>query len=200
MIDFTPPPKTHGAYLFDCDGTLADTMPIHYQAWVEAVKAQGVDIDYSPELFYSMAGMTAQDTVRALNQKFGISLDHEAVGQAKNALYAQRLPIIRPITEVVAFCQSCLDAGAPVAVVSGSSRTEVTKTLEAIELADKIETLVCQGETSRGKPHPEPFTHAADLLKVDYRDCLVLEDSIPCIEGVQSIGMSSILIPNQMLK
>lgn len=200
MIAFTPPQKPYGAYLFDCDGTLADTMPLHYQAWVEAVKVQGAEIDYSPELFYSMAGMTAKDTIQTLNQKFGTSLDHETVEQTKNALYAQRLPEIRPIVEVVAFCQSCLDAGAPVAVVSGSTRTEVIATLKAIKLADKIDTLVCQGETPRGKPHPEPFTHAADLLEVNYRDCLVLEDSIPCIESVKSIGMSALLIPNKMLR
>ena len=199
MIAFIPPKEKFGAYLFDCDGTLADTMPLHYEAWKQAVIEHGANFDYSVELFYSMAGMSVQDTITRLNEMFKTDLDPNEVGETKNALYSERLQFVKPIQGVVDFCLDCLSSTAKVAVVSGSSRKEVEATLEIIGLGGKIETTVCQGETELGKPHPQPFTYAANLLSTPYEDCLVLEDSAICIEGVKSEGMSALFIPNSML-
>ncbi|MGB0371768.1 MAG: HAD family hydrolase [Opitutales bacterium] len=199
MISFSPPKEPFKAYLFDCDGTLADTMRLHYDAWTRAVKEHGGDFDYSPELFYSMAGMTVEDTIARLNETFGTQLDHRAVGATKNALYAKMLDQVEPIAPVVSFCEDCIASGAAVAVVSGSTREDVDATLEAIGLGDKISLKICQGDTRRGKPDPMPFKHAADLLGVAYPDCLVLEDSEHSYQSAQGIGMSAILIPNTML-
>lgn len=199
MISFTPPNKEYGAYLFDCDGTLADTMPLHYSAWTRAVKAHGATFDYSVELFYSMAGVSVVETIDRLNEQFSLSLDPDAVAETKNGMYEALLSEVKPIKPVVDFCLELIDQGAKVAVVSGSTRTEVNATLGAIGLGGKFETMVCQGEAPRGKPQPDPFTQAADILEVAYKDCYVLEDSPHSLEGAQSVGMSGVLLPNTML-
>ena len=199
MISFTPPSEAYGAYLFDCDGTLADTMPLHYDAWKRAVQAHGADFDYSVKLFYSMAGVSVVDTIDRLNKQFSASLDPDAVGETKKGMYAAMLSDVTPIQPVVDFCLKLLEQGEKVAVVSGSTREEVNATLGAIGLSGKFTTMVCQGESARGKPQPDPFTKAADILGVAYANCYVLEDSPHSLEGAKGVGMSGVLIPNAML-
>lgn len=198
MSPFTPPQKPYAGYLFDCDGTLADTMPLHYHAWTRAVAEQGVDIDYTVDLFYSMAGMSVQDTIQRLNERFQVALDPKAVQAVKDDLYACMLEHVKPIQPVVDFCLECLHRGDPVAVVSGSSRVDVDATLDAVGLGPLIRTRVCQGDTDRGKPDTQPFEYAAKLLGVSLEKCLIIEDSTPVIQAAQKAGIDTLYVPNRM--
>ena len=198
MIEFSPPEKTYDGYLFDCDGTLADTMPLYYEAWKEAIGILAPEVDYSPQFFYSMGGLSVADTVHNINRLWGTSVEIAAADELKEAAVARLFTDVQPIKPLVDYAHACLDAGHPVAVVSGSPRSEVEKTLHSIGLLDRIPIRVCQGEVARGKPAPDPFLRGAELLGVEPTKCLVLEDSDLGVQSAIDAGMDWIKIPNTM--
>ena len=89
MTVFTPPEKRYAGYIFDCDGTLADSMPVHYRAWADTVQKHGGQIP--EELFYALGGWPSDKMVEFLNERFGTSLDPEMVANEKEHLYVQRV-------------------------------------------------------------------------------------------------------------
>src|SRR5215813_695299 len=126
------------AYLFDCDGTIADSMPLHYIAWKRALGEWGCPFD--EELFYSWGGKSVADIISTLNIKHGLSMPVEAVGERKESLYYELLPQLKAVPEVLEHIQ---DAHGRVAfaVVSGSTRESVTASLTSLKLLDHFETL-----------------------------------------------------------
>ena len=117
-VIFEPPSRDYGGYIFDCDGTLADSMVVHYRAWLAALEAHGATFDFSWELFTSRAGMTLPNTVRELNAQFGLALDPEGVTASQRAEYERFLPTVQPIAEVVELALR-VAASYPVSVASG---------------------------------------------------------------------------------
>src|SRR5579862_5815532 len=86
-------------YIFDCDGTLADTMPLHYQAWTAAL---GGHASIFPEaLFYQFAGVPTETIMETLNERHGLSLDPKQVSHKKEEIYIRTIPQILPIEPVV---------------------------------------------------------------------------------------------------
>ena len=98
---FEPLSRDYGGYIFDCDGTLADSMVVHYEAWRAALAAHGATFDFSWELFSSRAGMTLPSTVRELNIQFGLVFDPEAVTTSQRREYERFLHTVQPIFAVV---------------------------------------------------------------------------------------------------
>ncbi|HEU4982676.1 MAG TPA: HAD-IA family hydrolase [Acidobacteriaceae bacterium] len=179
------------AYLFDCDGTIADSMPLHYIAWKQALGEQGCDF---PETqFYSMGGMPVRDVIRALNAQHGLQMPVEAVALRKEDLYYEFLPQLTAVPEVLEVIEAS-HGTIPFAVVSGSTRESVTASLRSLRLLDKFQTLVCAGEYARSKPHPEAFLLAAQRLGVAPERCLVFEDADIGIEAATAAGMASVRV------
>ena len=116
MTVFTPPEKQYAGYIFDCDGTLADSMPLHFRAWADTVTKHGGQM--SEELFYALGGWPSNKMVEFVNQRFNTSLDPEVVAFEKEALYIERIGMIKPIPEVAAFARQ-VAAFAKVSVASG---------------------------------------------------------------------------------
>src|SRR5438094_3130970 len=101
MRSNTPPStgNSFDAVIFDCDGTLADTMPLHYRAWCEALRGTGAA--FSETLFYELGGVPSVQIARILNERGGYSLPAEATAAAKEARYEELLPQCRPVARVV---------------------------------------------------------------------------------------------------
>ncbi len=185
-VALTLPEGIFRAYLFDLDGTIADTMPLHFVAWTAAVEEAGGTFPKS--LFYELAGMPIVQVVERLNQTFGYTLDPMVVAHRKEALYLQMLDQVNPIASVLA--QINLQFGRiPLAVVSGSPRDSIVRTLNAIGLLDHFDTLVGAEDYTHGKPHPEPFLVAAHRLDVEPQHCLVFEDADAGIRSAEAAGM-----------
>jgi len=179
------------AYLFDCDGTIADSMPLHYIAWKQALGEQGCDF---PETqFYSMGGMPVRDVIRALNAQHGLQMPVEAVALRKEDLYYEFLPQLTAVPEVLEVIEAS-HGTIPFAVVSGSTRESVTASLRSLHLLDKFQTLVCAGDYTRSKPDPEAFLLAAQRLGVAPERCLVFEDADIGIEAATAAGMASVRV------
>src|SRR5260370_13105732 len=176
MTIFTPAEKRYQGYIFDCDGTLAHSMPIHYLAWKKAVGEAGGQIP--EDLFYSLGGWPSRQIFTLLNEKFGSQMDPEALATLKEEYYVDLLTEVTPIEEVARFARE-VALFAKVAVASGGILPVVLKTLNSIGFADFFSVMVTSEQVPRGKPYPDMFLEAARRLDVSPKACLALADS-PC--------------------
>ena len=186
------PPGPHSAYLFDMDGTIADSMPLHYIAWKTVLAEFGCPLFPEP-LFYSWGGMPVREIVATLNQRHSLSMPIEEVAHRKEGLYYDLLPRLTAVPEVLEQIEAA-HKKIPFAVVSGSTRESVTKSLEILGLLDKFDILVCAGDYTRAKPDPQPFLLAAKKLNVPPAACLVFEDTAMGIEAATAAGMQSVRV------
>jgi HAD superfamily hydrolase (TIGR01509 family) len=191
-MKLTLPPGPFAAYLFDCDGTIADSMPLHYVAWKRALAEWRCE--FSEELFYAWGGMPIVNIIATLNERHGLAMPVEQVAKRKEAFYLEILPRLQGVPEVLE--QIEISYGRiPLAVVSGSTRDSVTASLNALRLLDRFDTLVCAGDYQKSKPDPEPFLIAARRLGVSPASCLVFEDTEMGIQAATAGGMASVKIP-----
>jgi len=186
------PIGTFKAYLFDCDGTIADSMPLHYIAWKKALAEW--NCDFSEDLFYAWGGMSVAEIIAVLNRERGLNMPVEKVARRKEELYFENLPQLKAVPEVMEHIEASYRL-IPFAVVSGSTRDSVTRSLEALKILDRFDTLVCAGDYRNSKPDPEPFLLAAQRLGVAPEDCLVFEDADMGIQAATAAGMASVKVP-----
>ncbi len=185
--------RQYDAYLFDCDGTLADTMPLHHAAWRQALSAHGASFDFDWELFHSRAGMTLEQTVVELNHQFGLTLPPSEVATQQRALFATMEGAVEPIQFVVDFLQH-VRSFAAVAVVSGSRRLAVDAALTKIGISSLFSVVVAAEDVTRGKPAPDGFLLAASQLGIAPERCLVLEDGQYGIDAAHAARMDTLLV------
>jgi HAD superfamily hydrolase (TIGR01509 family) len=186
------PPGSFKAYLFDCDGTVADSMPLHYIAWRQALAEWNCNFEES--LFYAWGGMPVTEIISTLNKNHGLNMPVEQVAHRKEQLYYENLPQLKAVPEVLEHIE-LRHGQIPFAVVSGSNRQSVTASLAALNLLDHLDTLVCAGDYERSKPDPEAFFIAAERLRVSPQHCLVFEDTEMGIQAATGAGMSSVKVP-----
>jgi HAD superfamily hydrolase (TIGR01509 family) len=180
------------AYLFDCDGTIVDSMPLHYLAWKKALAEWNCTFD--EQLFYAWGGTPTVEIVSLLNKRQGLSMPSEEVARRKENLYLERLSQLKAIPEVVEQIEAQYGR-IPFAVVSGNTRESVSASLHSVKLLDKFDVLVCAGDYKRGKPDPESYLLAAEKLRVAPETCLVFEDADMGIRAADAAGMASVKIP-----
>jgi beta-phosphoglucomutase family hydrolase len=186
------PAGKFAAYLFDCDGTIADSMPLHYIAWKQALGKWNCEFD--EKLFYAWGGMPTSEIIATLNKRDGLEMVVETVCTEKENLYYKLLPQLKAVAEVVEHIEA-QHRRIPFAVVSGGTRESVVASLTAVNLLDRFDVLVCAGEYKKGKPDPEPFLLAAEKLGVNPKDCLVFEDTEMGIQAATAAGMASVRVP-----
>lgn len=191
------PTRPYAGYIFDCDGTIADTMPLHYKAWSAAMQEFGGT--FPEDLFYSWGGTPTDVIVRQLNEKFGLSLDVDATVRTKEDYYLDIVSEVTPVEPVLAFAKS-LHGTAPLAIASGGHRELVEATLNALGITSLFHTIVCAEDYTHGKPSPEPFLVTASRLGVPPQDCIVFEDSPTGIQAAQAAGMAHVLVPTANVK
>jgi beta-phosphoglucomutase family hydrolase len=191
------PTRSFRAYLFDCDGTIVDSMPLHYTAWKKALAEW--NCAFEEQLFYAWGGRPVTEIIAALNQRDGLNMPVDAVARRKEDLYFELLPQIKAIPEVVEHIEA-KHGHIPLAVVSGSRRDSVLGSLTALHLIDKFDALVCAEDYARGKPAPDCFLVAAERLGVPPEDCLVFEDTDLGIEAATAAGMASVRVPAPLVR
>ncbi|HEY1081588.1 MAG TPA: HAD family phosphatase [Prosthecobacter sp.] len=185
------------AYIFDCDGTLVDSMPKHYEAWLASLKLHNAPFEFSEEFFYSRAGVREQDVVMELNAKYGSSVDADAVAESKVEMFLKIIPQMEAIKPVADFARS-LEGKAPMAVASGSEEIIVRGCLAASGLLHLFPVIVTPAYVKRGKPAPDMFLLAAEKMGVDPKDCLVLEDGQAGIVAAEAAGMKWAFVPRTL--
>lgn len=175
------------AFLYDCDGTLADNMPAHTKSYVEAAKEHNVVFD--PAIIDELAGWPIANVVEEINSRYQVKLIPSEFKVRKAEIFQERyMEEIEPIDFVVQHLRENANR-VRIAVVSGGERPAIERTLEILGISDLVEVLVCSGETEKGKPFADPFLKAAELLGVDPARCLVFEDGIPGVQAAEAAGM-----------
>ncbi|MFI7606888.1 HAD family hydrolase [Micromonospora sp. NPDC049366] len=186
------PPGDFQAYLFDCDGTIADSMPLHYVAWERALAEWGCTLP--EDLFYAWGGRPVADIIVDLNEQQGLAMPVEVVARRREGIYQRLLPQLTAVPDVLRHIHDA-HGRLPIAVVSGSTRESVTASLRTLDLLDKFDVLVCAGDYARAKPDPEAFLLAAKLLDVPPQSCLVFEDTDFGIQAATAAGMAAVRVP-----
>ena len=180
------PPGEFDAYLFDLDGTVADSMPLHFRAWTRAIRDAGGE--FPEELFYAWGGVPIERIVELLNERYGLSMPVAETAHRKEALYVELLPELQPMASVVRVMDQ-MQGRVPFAIVSGSPRSSVASTLTKLGLSDRFALIVAAEDYTHGKPDPEPFLVAAKKLGVAPKRCLVFEDAEGGIRSAEAAGM-----------
>ncbi|MGN6368618.1 MAG: HAD family hydrolase [Phycisphaerae bacterium] len=172
--------------IFDCDGTLVDTMPLHYVAWVKALEHVG--IHFPEERFYSFAGAPTRTIIEILAKEQGITCDAEQVAQDKEKLYTDNLQALEPIHSVIEIARR--EKGKrELAVASGGWRRVVKASLTVVGIEEMFEAIVGADDVVHGKPAPDVFLKAAELLHLKPEECVVYEDGEMGILAAQAAGM-----------
>ena len=178
--------QDHDALLFDCDGTLADTMPAHYRAWLEVTEPHGIEFD--EDRFYSLGGRPTRDIVATLFAEVGLAVDVDHAAGVKERSFLAQLDRILPIDPVVDVVHRSRGR-VPMAVVTGGYQDVCRRILARVGIADCFDTIVASEDTTRHKPDPEPFLEAARRLGARPERCVVWEDSGLGIEAARRAGM-----------
>ena len=180
------------AYLFDCDGTVADSMPLHYRAWKKALGEW--NCAFEEKLFYDLGGMPIAEIIATINSERGLNMPIAIVEKRKELLYYELLAELTAVPEVLEHIEDA-HGRIPFAVVSGSTRDSVVTSLRTLGLLDRFDTLVCAGDYKKGKPDPEPFLLAAQRLNIAPEHCLVFEDTDMGVQAAKAAGMAWVKVP-----
>lgn len=186
-MTWTPPAGTLGL-IFDCDGTLADTMPVHFRAWQRVLGSVG--IPFGEERFYQLGGVPTEKIVRIIGDETGVPLTDEQVQQlthGKESAFVEMLDtvtVIEPVRVIAEQHRGKL----PMAVASGGYRAVIEKTVRFVGMFDWFDAMVCAEDTTRHKPEPDVFLEAARRLNVDPTKCVVFEDTDIGLEAARRAG------------
>jgi HAD superfamily hydrolase (TIGR01549 family) len=176
--------------IFDCDGTLADTMPAHYKAWLAMLGRFG--IPFPEPQFYAMGGMPTAQIIRVLAGEAGVVVtDVDAMVREKEQGFLTYLEAVKPIEPVLAIA-AAHRGKLPIAVASGGYRDTITRTLDRIAVRDWFDAMVTAEDTTRHKPEPDVFLEAARRLGVLATGCVVFEDTDIGLEAARRAGMKSV--------
>jgi beta-phosphoglucomutase-like phosphatase (HAD superfamily) len=181
----------HKALVFDCDGTLADSMPVHWIAWRATLEAHGLDHLMPYDRFMNWGGVPATRIFETLAAESGQRLDARALALEKYDRYYANTDKIVPIEPIFSIARD-FRGKLPMAVATGSTKRGVTMTLTSIGAIDWFDAIVTAEDVTRHKPHPETYLRAAELLGVAPEDCLAFEDAEPGIFSARDAGMQVI--------
>ena len=195
------PAGEFAGYIFDLDGTLVDTMPLHYRAWNEAMRAVGLNAPLDEELFYSLGGVPTRRVAELIAAHYGLSIDPHAVFHHKESLFVELQKDAKLIEPVVAIARR-MSLTHPVSVASGGPRAIVRGMLELTGLAPLFDRngyhrVVTPEDVVHGKPAPDMFLLAAERMGVSAKDCLVFEDAEPGMRAAEAAGMKWVRVPSR---
>lgn len=189
MRPMKPNYDAFAALIFDCDGTLVDSMPLHYQAWVQTLTPHGVPFPESQ--FYALAGVPTQRITELLAEEHHKRWDSRALSHEKEAAFRALAGAVQPIAPVVAVAER-YRGRKPMAVATGSLRALARHELEAIGILAWFDAFVAAEDVTRPKPAPDAYLEAARRLGVEPAQCVAFEDSVLGLEAIRAAGMTAV--------
>jgi beta-phosphoglucomutase-like phosphatase (HAD superfamily) len=184
----------YDGFIFDCDGTLADSMPVHYRAWLTVLERHlgRPPVEVTWTLFQTYGGVAGHALVQEWNRDFHYRLPVEETVQAKARAFLLLLHEVQPIPDVLALLKE-LAPGARIAVASGGLTRVVAAILAQLGLTvgprGEVQALVGHDQVAAGKPQPDLFLRAAELIGVPPHRCLVFEDAEAGFAAARAAGM-----------
>ena len=177
------------ALIFDCDGTLTDSMPVHYESWKAVLDRHG--LHFERERFYRLGGTPGFKIIPMLADEQNKQADVAAILQEKEEEFLRLAHLVTPIEPIVEVARSGRGQ-LRMAVASGGLRHIIDLQLTQIGIVDWFDVIVTAEDTERHKPEPDVFLEAARRLDVEPAKCRVYEDSDVGIEAAQRAGMQCV--------
>ena len=177
------------AIIFDCDGTLVDSMPVHYVAWHETMNRYG--ISFPEDRFYSLGGVPSDRIIEILASEQGLKLDAVSVAHEKEQAFLDKIELLVPIEAVVEIVRQNRGVK-PIAVASGGFLPVILRQLQQMAMHDWFDAIVTAEDTSKHKPEPDVFLEAARRLGTAAEHCVVFEDADLGVEAARRAGMHCI--------
>jgi HAD superfamily hydrolase (TIGR01509 family) len=190
------PAGDFAGYIFDLDGTLIDTMPLHYRAWDAAMRGAGLRGPLDEELFYSLGGVPTLRVAELIATHYGLTIDPQAVFHDKEARFMELQAEATLIEPVVAVARRVAKTH-PVAIASGGPRVVVRRSLELAGLEALFKVVVSADDVVHGKPSPDMFLLAARSMGVAPTGCLVFEDAEPGMRAAEAAGMKWVRVASR---
>lgn len=175
--------------IFDCDGTLADTMPLHWLAWQTVTAKHG--LHFPEDRFYSLGGVPSRDIFKMLCQEQGKNLDCIALSNEKESAYLPFLSEVKEIDVVVAVARAN-HGKLPMAVASGGQKHIIEQVLEHLKIRHFFDEVVTSEDVKNQKPAPDIFLEAARRIGVPPENCRGYEDTDLGMEAIRSAGMDAV--------
>ncbi len=182
-------PRSIRGLIFDCDGTLADTMPLHWQAWQQVMPRHGFQL--TEERFYALGGVPSRDILAMLKQEQGLSLEPLVVAKEKERVYLDVLAHVGPIETVVRIAQEHFGK-IPLAVASGGTGHVIEKVLGHLGIRHLFDAIVTSEDVRHQKPAPDIFLEAARRLHVPPEECRAYEDTELGLQAIRAAGMEAV--------
>jgi len=189
--------RTIKGIIFDCDGTLADTMPLHWRAWQMITQRHG--LHFPEDRFYSLGGVPSRDILKILAQEQGRSLDHIAVAHEKEEAYLPLMAHIEPIHAVVEIAKSH-HGKIPMAVASGGTQKVICQVLELLNIRHLFDAVVTSEMVQNQKPAPDIFLEAARRIGVPAKSCRAYEDTDLGMQAIRAAGMEAVDVREMLVK
>lgn len=186
--ELTKNPRAKGL-IFDIDGTICDTMPVHFIAWRQTAAEYG--IDFTPELFVEVTGVPAFQTSQYLKKKFHADFDESVFTLRKEERYEQNMHKAKPIGPVVKLIREN-KGKLPMVCGTGGSQYLAWKTLDIAGVKDCFDYVVAAEDVIHHKPYPDTFLKAAELIGISPSDCEVFEDGELGLQAAERAGMMSV--------
>jgi beta-phosphoglucomutase family hydrolase len=177
------------AIIFDCDGTLVDSMPAHYIAWVQTLAEHGLTFD--EDRFYALGGWPTRNVAQLVIDENGLDVAAEELAEAKESRFEANLNSlqrIEPVVEVVEQYYGKL----PLAVATGAVERICREMLTHAGLLDRFGVIVSADDVRNHKPAPDTYLQAARRLGIPPEQCLVYEDTEPGVQSALAAGMQVI--------
>jgi beta-phosphoglucomutase family hydrolase len=175
--------------IFDCDGTLADTMPLHWKAW--SVITRRYNLHFPEDRFYSLGGVPSRDILRMLGAEQKVKLDPEAIALEKEHDYLTMLEHVKPIQVVVQVAHDNYGK-IPMAVASGGNRPIINQVLQHLGIHQLFNAVVTSEDVVNQKPAPDIFLEAARRIGVPPQFCRGYEDTDLGMQAIRSAGMDAV--------
>jgi beta-phosphoglucomutase family hydrolase len=182
-------PQILKGIIFDCDGTLADTMPLHWRAWQAVVQRHR--LHFPEDRFYALGGVPSRDILKMLGQEQGVPIDHIAVAHEKESEYLPLIHQVEPVNTVVAVAREH-HGKIPMAVASGGTRKIITQVLEHLGIVTLFDAIVTSEDVTRQKPAPDIFLEAARRIGVPPQFCRAYEDTELGLQAIRAAGMEAV--------
>ena len=194
------PPGDFAGYIFDLDGTLIDSMPVHYRAWEAALRRAGLADKLDEDHFYSLGGVPSRRVAELFGERYGLALDPELVTRDKELAYLDLLADVELIAPVVEFARR-VAATRPVAIATGGMPDIALPALDAAGLRELFPVVITPLDVApgRGKPEPDMFLLAAERMGVAAAQCLVFEDAEPGLRAAKAAGMQAVHVPSRVI-
>lgn len=174
------------ALIFDLDGTLSDSLPVHIKTWNMIGEKYGFDFD--PQIIYEMTGMPTIEFARRINRQYNVSETPENLVKMKQQLFWDHADLLIPVAKVTAIVKR-YHGKLPMAVGTGASRKSAEVQLKALGLTEYFDAIVSADDVTQHKPEPETFLECARLMGVEPQYCQVFEDGDLGIIAAEKAGM-----------